>query len=73
MGPWHANTRRLDLRPRKCPPVNEPQFQDPGYVRKQVIFLGLFDVTHCRAVAVGTVMALFGTVLHCFDLWTILY
>ena len=53
MGPWHVNTRRLDLRPRKCPPSDDPQIQDPRSAGITGLFLGLFDVTHACAVAEG--------------------
>ena len=67
MGPWHANTQRLDLRPRKCPPVKQPHIQDPGNAVNTSLFLGLFDVTLNSCVAVGHCLALFVTVWHCFD------
>ena len=67
MRPWTPDTRRLDLRPRKCPPQYYPHIQDPGSAVKEVLFLGLFDVTRCCRVAVGTLRLLFGTVWHCFD------
>ena len=73
MGPCARKTGRLDLRPRTCPLLNNPQFQDPGSAVITGLFLGLFDVTHCRAVAVGTPMALFDTVWHCFDHGAVLY
>ena len=46
-------TRRLDLRPKRCPPVKVPGFQDPGYARISGLFLGLFDVTRHSRVAGG--------------------
>ena len=73
MGPCRAKTRRLDLRPRMCPPLKQPHSQDPGYVSFKDLFLGLFDVTRRAAVADGTVLALFDTVWHCFDSMTLLY
>ena len=45
MGVWARETRRLDLRPRMCPPLNTSDIQDPGYAGIKVLFLGLFDVT----------------------------
>ena len=42
---------RLDLRPETCPPLETPQFQDPGFTIFTVLFLGLFDVTRASAVA----------------------
>ena len=66
VGPWSTETRRLDLRPERCPPVNEPHIQDPRSAGITDLFLGLFDVTRRAAVAVRVGMALFGAVWHCF-------
>ena len=52
MGPWHAKTQRLDLRPETCPPHKQASFSDPGYAGISGLFLGLFGVTRPRAVAV---------------------
>ena len=66
MRPWTPETQRLDLRPERCPPVNSPQFQDPGYAGNKGLFLGLFGVTRLTAVAVRPGVSLFGPVWHCF-------
>ena len=63
MGPRALNSGRLDLRPERCPPIKQPQFQDPGYTPNKVLFLGLFDVTRRLAVAGVTLYPMF----YCFD------
>ena len=45
--------RRLGIRPRTCPPLELAHSQDPGYALKPGLFLGLFDVSHRRAVVGG--------------------
>ena len=58
---------RLDLRPERCPPLEYPRFQDPGFTVISGLFLGLFGVTPYSCVAVGSVYPGYGTVWHCFD------
>ena len=44
-------TRRLDLRPERCPPLRMPEFLTLRCAGIQALFLGLFDVTPPAAVA----------------------
>ena len=43
--------QRLDLRPERCPPLNNLSFQDLRSAGNTSLFLGLFDVTRRGAVA----------------------
>ena len=71
--PSGTQNSTIRLKARNMSALESAQFQDPGYAGIPVFFLGLFDVTRCCAVAVGTVLALFGPVWHCFDLTAVLY